>query len=512
MILYKKRPFLALGIATILLGSAGCAKISDFGNTNVNPNVSTYASTATFLSTVQVRLGNNNFSTSTGSAAPSMEILSGLMSQYFAEPTYPSAQIYTPVSLQVNFSPTYSGILRDVQNIIDRNTNPATVADAATSGSNASQIAIARILKAFIYWNITDKWGDIPYSEALKGTAVPNPKYDTQESIYRDLIKELTEAGAQFSGANDVKGDLIYSGNELKWKKLANSLRMLVALRTSKRFPGVADYAATEFKKAATDPSGYITSNADNFSVFYAGNANPYNNPYNGPGNSNDNGVSLTFTDLLVGLGDTRSTVFATNTTGIPYGLDVPVSASINYARIFEASFKQTTGTNVIVSAGSVLLAAAEASERGWITGVADPVGAKASYDAGVTASFQRWGLTVPANYLTTGPANYATGSGVASIGGSSVPGTDASTPTALKRIQLQQFIAYYPDGAQAWANWRRTGVPNLKKPVKSNAGSDIPRRFTYGTNDYSLNLEQLNIAIARIGGDTKDVHVWWDL
>ena len=57
---------------------------------------------------------------------------------------------------------------------------------------NANQIAIARIMKAYIFWTITDCWGDVPYTDALNGD--PNVAYDTQESIYKDLIKELTES------------------------------------------------------------------------------------------------------------------------------------------------------------------------------------------------------------------------------------------------------------------------------------------------------------------------------
>ena len=83
---------------------------------------------------------------------------------------------------------------------------------------------------------ITDRWGDIPYSDALKGD--PNVTFDTQEVIYKDLIKELTEAVAQFTtGGAAVKGDIIYGGDIAKWKKFANSCRMLMALRLSKVYP-----------------------------------------------------------------------------------------------------------------------------------------------------------------------------------------------------------------------------------------------------------------------------------
>ncbi|MGC4103065.1 SusD/RagB family nutrient-binding outer membrane lipoprotein [Ferruginibacter sp.] len=512
MKLYNNKRNLLLGGLSLLLVGTSCNKISDFGNTNVNPNGSSYVSTATFLSSVEVRLGNSNFSTTTGGSSPGGELLAGLMAQYFAEPTYPQAQVYSTASLQVASTGIYSGILMDLQTIINKNTNAATVADAANYGSNQSQIAIARILKALVYREITDKWGDMPYSQALQGTANLTPKYDTQESIYRDLLKELTEAIAQFKGLNDVKGDLVYNGDEAKWKKLANSLRMLIALRMSKRYPAKTDYAAIEFNKAVTDAAGYISTNADNLTVFYPGNANPYNNPWFSTANSNDNAVSQTLTDLMNGLSDTRSGAFYTGTTGVPYGLSSAVTTPpSSWARILSATFKQAAGNYVKISASSVLLAKAEGLVLGWAdsTALGTP---QTAYDAGVTASFAQWGITMPSSYLTTGAANYVSGAGVGSIGGATVTGTNALTPTRLSRIQLQQYLAFYPIGYEAWSNWRRTGIPDLKPTVQKVAGAGIPRRYTYGTQEYSLNLEQLNIAIGRLGGDTQDKKVWWDL
>lgn len=161
----------------------------------------------------------------------------------------------------------------------------------------------------------------------------------------------------------------------------------------------------------------------------------------------------------------------------------------------------------VFIGASHALLAQAEAIERGWITG-----DAKTTYDAGVTASFDQWGLTVPPSYLTTGPANFVDGAGVADIGGASVVGSNAITNTTLERIQLQQYIAFYPDGTQGWSNWRRTGVPDLKPTVfPATTHTQIPRRYTYGTADYSQNLEEVTQASSNIGGDDQDTRVWWD-
>ena len=95
--------------------------------------------------------------------------------------------------------------------------------------------AIARILKVWSVSKLTDTYGDVPYSESClpADQVVLQPKYDTQESIYQDLFKELKEAVAQLDASQDSYGsaDLIYEGDVAKWKKLANSLRLRLALR-----------------------------------------------------------------------------------------------------------------------------------------------------------------------------------------------------------------------------------------------------------------------------------------
>lgn len=501
-----KKILMTLLFGVVLLGlNTGCKKLGDFGDTNVNPNGSSTAETSTFISTVQSRLGSREFRGND----PAAELDAGYFAQYFAQPTYPVESRYSKPDF--NFTVAYTGALKDVQTIIDRNTDPSLKEAAASSGSNASQLAIARIMKAYIFWEITDKYGDIPYFDALKGAAVLNPKYDPQELIYKDLIKELTEAVAQFDGGVTVKGDLIYAGNEAKWKKFANSLRMLMSLRLSKRYPNPGEYAAVEFGKAVNDPAGFISTNADNFSLLYPGNTTNYNNPWFGTGNSLDNAVAKTYTDALTGLGDTRLSAHATNGTGVPYGLDVPAATGTTWARILAPSFKTQSGTYVLIGAASVLLAKAEALERGWIPG--GTAQAKLDYEAGVKASFAQWGVTIPADYLTSGPANYESGGGVAAIGGASVAGSSATTNTKLARIHLQQWIAFYPNAVQGWSNWRRTGIPDLRPTIyATNTTKQIPRRLPYGDNEYNNNAEQLAIQIATMsGGDTQDTRVWWD-
>jgi hypothetical protein len=105
----------------------------------------------------------------------------------------------------------------------------------ALNGSNNNQIALARIVKAYRFLMLTDQWGDMPYSEALQ--LKTQPKYDTQQEIYNGLFKELKKAVAQFDGGAVPAGDIVHNGNLTRWKKFANSLRLIMAVRLSKVDP-----------------------------------------------------------------------------------------------------------------------------------------------------------------------------------------------------------------------------------------------------------------------------------
>jgi hypothetical protein len=482
---------ITLAFATVLI--SGCSNLEDFGDTNLNPAATTTPITSALLTNVLA--GIDGFASNRTTA---------LYCQYFSETQYPDVSCYS--LNQATPQGIYSGALYDLQNIIINNTDAATKAMAALNGTNEDQIAIARILKAYIYWTITDRWGDVPYSEALKGN--PNAVFDTQESIYKDLIKELTEAVAQFTGAGAaIKGDIVFGGDLTKWKKTANSMRMLIALRLSKQYPTSADYAATQFKAALTDAAGYITSNADNFALKSPGGnfKNTFYNMYDG---RKDFGESATMTSLMATLNnDARQNVFgatvtgAASTLGVPYGrarsyIDPWCGANPTYCYVFAPSYRQQTSTTYIVTAAQVFLARAEAADKGWTSETANT---KVLYESGITANFTQWGLAAPsAAYLTH-----------AAVALPSAFGTGAN----LSFIATQQYVAYWPDGTQGWSNWKRTNIPALlPAPDATNSPKVIPRRFVYGTQDYSLAKVATEAAAAAIpGGDKMDSKVWWD-
>jgi hypothetical protein len=473
-------------LLTIIGIVSSCTWLKDFGDTNINPATTSTPVTGALLPSVLSRF--------------SISSRAGFYCQYFSETSYPDASLYSSNSS----SPMdiYSGVLYDLQNIINTNSNDATKAAAEVYGANSNQIAIARILKAYILWGITNMWGDVPYSEALKDE--PNVEYDTQESIYKDMISELTEAVAQFTSGRPITGDIAYNGDIAKWKKLANSLRMLMALNLSKRYPDASGYSATQFKAALADPSGSIENNSDIFMLNYPG-GELYLNPFYGFNRWNDHGESATLVSLLVdSLGsDLRQNAFGADRNcnpsalGVPYGRDRATSDQWcqmhpDYCYVLACAFRGQAGPYFIINASSVLLARAEAADRGWTTEKTSSL-----YQQGITASFTQWGLEAP-------DADYFTKTKVA-LG---------AAGKNLKQIAIQQYLAYYPDGLQGWNTWRRTGWPVLfPAPDAINSPKVIPRRFMYGQFDYSLTAQGIAKAVTRLGtnGDKMDSRVWWD-
>lgn len=477
-----KKYIIALSLPVTFL-MTGCEKFEDFGDTNQNPGGVNTPIVGALLTNVQSGIGGYVFNTR-----------AGLYGQYFSETQYTDASLYSIP--QLDFSGLYAGPLEDLQNIVNTNTS-----------NNQSQVA--RILQQYIYWNITDQWGDVPYTEALTGNTTP--KYDPQETIYKGMIATLTDAVGKFDNTSVITGDIIYSGDVAAWKKAANSMRLLMALQLSKRYPGAGEYAATEFKAALADPGGVIDDNSENMTLEYPGGnfKNPVFNAYNG---RKDYGQSKTFSDLTVSLSDTRQNVFGgksedpaspdymvPSTAGVPYGLarakaEAFTSANPGWARILRGDYRLENSPLVVMSAADVTLARAEAADYGWTS-----ENVQTLYTTGITLSHAQWGLAAPA-------ATYFTQAGVALA---AAPGTGGNLP----KIATQRYIAGYPNGMMAWNIWRKTGYPVLTPaPDATNSSKQIPRRYTYGQSEYGTNEEATNAAAAAIqGGDVQDSRVWWD-
>ncbi|SEN22540.1 Starch-binding associating with outer membrane [Niastella yeongjuensis] len=232
----KKLLSIQLVVALLITGT-GCTKFSD--DINVDPNAPSKASNAQLLTYSISQMANV------------IESVSGLLYvQHWSEKPYTDNSRYTVVNF--DFYDIYTQPLQNLQTILNaRNFD-------INEGSVNNQKAVARILKAWFFWHMTDRWGDIPYFNALKGKDNFSAGYDKQKDIYYDLMKELKEAAAQIDNGNKVVGDLLYT-DMASWKRFANSMRLLMALRLSKADPAKGK---AEFLDALN--SGVFTDNSQN--------------------------------------------------------------------------------------------------------------------------------------------------------------------------------------------------------------------------------------------------------
>ncbi len=473
----KKYFFNTFIVAALLTVATSCG--DNFGTMNISPNSPSNPNTASILTGAIRNVG-----------AAVTGIQPGLYVQHFGDVTYIEESRYKTVNFDYNGF--YAGPLMNLQFIIQQNTDAATKSSAAATGSNANQIATARILKAYFFQFLTDRWGDIAYSEALKASGDFSPKFDKQQDVYTDLFKEWKEAAAQFDAGKAVQGDILLSGNVARWKKFAASLRAIAALRLSKVDPAKGK---TEFAAAVAD--GLLASNADNVKYGYLSEANNEHPLYNNyiTTNRKDFAVSSTFVDYLTKVGDPRLATMADKNIngayrGVPYGVFPPTWKAQDVSLAATAMRQQNSPVNVLTYA-QVLFAQAEAAQLGWISG-----SAKTFYEAGIKASMEQWGA-----YTADAYAKYI-----------AQPDVAFTSAKAIEQIATQRWIALFYQNSEAWAEWRRTGFPVLKPAEKPlNGGTDIPRRMAYPTTAPTLNKTNYDAIISTQGADTQYTRVWWD-
>ena len=484
-----------LALAVLGIFTVQCDSLGDFGDMNVNPNEPSQPDTR-FLLIDAIRQGIPGFYI-TGTYDPWAVVYA----QYFSERTNLQFTVFSSTTFAIGGY--YTRPLKDLDRIIKLNSDDATKGQVYVLGlgtSNANQIAVARTLRAYIYMHLTDAVGMIPYSEALGATEGNfRPKYDDQQSIYNDLEKELSEAYTQFVEGQSLDGsfEILYNGDIAKWKKFNASVRMQLAI---KLFKNDASNGQTRFAKAFAE--GFIRENADIFQYKYL-NENANENPlYNNilVSGRKDFTPTGTLVKMLQEYNDPRLMEYAAPNAageyfGMPFGLSQQEASTYSADDIsnFNEKYYRQNSPAVLVTPSIMLLAAAEAAERGWIS-----TSAKSLYDEAITKAFAQHGISgaEAATYLAQPAVAYKTG------------GTSAER---IAQIATQKWLAsYLQDAFEAWSDWRRLGVPDLK-PGPNSMVDVIPTRRMYGTNDYNANKDAYDAAIAAQGADGMHTKVWWN-
>lgn len=476
----KNIKHLALTMLSIVLFS--CENV-DFGDMNIDPNNPSNPSTAALMTSAQKAMSGYLTTTTTNHYV-----------QYLSSGQYPEESQYATVNF--DYSALYTSILVVFQRIEELNLDPNTSVSAQANGSNNNQIAVSKILTAYTYQLMTDRWGMLPYTEALQGVDNIFAVYDTQEVIYDGLFNTIDEALAMIEiGQPGPTGDIILGGDMSRWREFANTLKMNMALRLSRRFPAAGGYAATKFNEALP---GAISSNADN--LYYSfladeNNDNPWEDRFLAPSFRKDYLLSDTFVERLIGSGtdtdpeDPRLEKYAEPAestltyVGAPYGVEN--GNTPDYSFITLDVIHNPTAPGYFYTYAQVAFAKAEAVELGWISG-----SAATFYEEGIRASMEQWGVDSAdiAPYIAANPyVNTAS-------------------------IAYEKYVALYLQGYEAWAEWRRFGddAPALTAPATALNGTGIPQRQGYGTNANASNEENYNAAIAVQGPDNLDTVLWW--
>lgn len=380
---------------------------------------------------------------------------------------------------------------------------------------------IARLMKAMVFERITDLYGDVPYSEAGLGyyNQIYYPKYDKQQDIYADLLKEIEEATAALDNSADKpSGDMYYSKSDQqidKWKRFGNTLLLRVAMRLTKADP---NKAKTYVQKVQGKT---FTGNDDNAIVYHdvSGDKltkNRVSMVFELENEKTYTKLSKRYIDFFKATQDPRLNMVAelengdrdpAHQVGLPNGKDQsPGPTGIindpNYPGALN-KYSQPSALILQLNAPTFILTYAESELL-----LADAA--------------QRWGLAGAATHYHDGTVGAITSLG--QYGNSTVISVaDAEACYAknpynpangLEMINTQFWASTLFNDYESWSNWRRTGYPVLV-PVnyKGNAtNGTIPRRLPYPLTEAGNNPTNYNAASTSVaGGDNLTSRVWWD-
>ncbi len=423
---------------------------------------------------------------------------------------------------------SYSGIMSPCKQIIDM----------AEEKEKPQFKAWAQLIRIYGMQRVASLHGPIIYSDYGKSATVS--KYDSEKTLYTNFFKELDDIVTVLTNYKDFKGfvkfDVAYGGDIPKWIKLANSLRLKLAIRISKVEPALAK---AEAEKAAANSFGLILSNDDNFNVNLGGGSHPLKDiSYSW----HDTRMSATMESFLVGYKDGRiSKMFApvSDMSLVADHPDIPFKGIKNGAKLVEkelrtpyskvGEFFNTTTYHTLLNAAEINFMLAEGKLRGWSVGGKS---AKDYYEEGVKLSFQQWGASGADAYLqntVNKPIDYTDPKADPATANAFTAQTDltiawdnaADNETKLERIITQKWIAGYPDSYEAWSDFRRTGYPKIE-PVYQNDSNEadgvIPvgdyiKRMRFIENEYAANAEGVAGAVKLLNGPDKiSTKLWWDV
>ncbi|HIE15389.1 MAG TPA: SusD/RagB family nutrient-binding outer membrane lipoprotein [Bacteroidales bacterium] len=410
-----------------------------------------------------------------------------LFSQYWTETTYTDEANYDIVNRTIpdnTFRTYYVYVLKPLEEA-KALVGKQELVGAETEVTRQNKIDIINILEIYVYHNLVNIFGDVPYTEAVS-TEFPNPKYDDAATIYADLLDRLDTISNHLV-ANDMSfggADIFYGGDVAAWKKFANSLRLKIAINLAD-----VDDATAKSNVEAAVTAGVFTSGADNALFTYLGNT-PNTNPLYEDlvlSGRKDFVPANTIMDLMESLSDPRMDYYFQDKIDGEWapGIYGASNAYSNSSHINDA-IQTANFPGILMTYSEVEFYIAEAAARGYNVGQT----AEEAYKAAVTASFDFWGVPGAADYLESVP--YDANNWKESIGN-------------------QAYIAFYTRGFVAYNEYRRLDFPVMNVAPDAVTGGPVPTRFTYPINEQTLNADSYYDAAAAIGGDDLLTKLFWD-
>lgn len=372
----------------------------------------------------------------------------------------------------------------------------------AAKEQNNNYLAISMVLNAWIASNLTDAFGDIPLSEALRVEEnILRPKYDKQKDIYIQLLNDLKTANSLFNTNQALtETDLFYNANTnsqagiLGWKKFCNSLSLRLLTRILNRNGEVNVYE--RIQEIVNNPAQYpIFQNNTDSAVLPLSGISPYLPPIARPQDFTAyRAAGEFFVNAMRDNNDPRLSMFFTKAKatsgedlgykGAPSGYALGTSFNYQPSNLNQNLAKAPLKI-LIMTYSEVQFILAELVNKGIIAG-----NQQTYYETGVKSIIEQWGVTVPANYFSNPKVAY-----------------DGS----LEKIMLQKYISLFFVDHQQWYEYRRTKLPVLPNNGGLQNGGQMPVRFMYPTATKVMNTDNYNAAVQSMGGDNINVKMWWN-
>ncbi|KAF0129388.1 MAG: Uncharacterized protein FD155_2616 [Bacteroidetes bacterium] len=429
---------------------------------------------------------------------------------------------------------------------------------ADTSAELRNMQAMLKIVLAIKTFKVTDLFGDIPFTEAgygFQNLDLLRPKYDSQRSIYLQLLDDLAWADENISLSavaaepftSFAPFDKLFSGDMLKWKKLANSLRLRHALRMAEKEPELAGTIIRDIlenNKPLIDGYDFITSKLESACLWPAASGfkhealnwsfREHNNLR--MGSVIWNLISVNDSTDGSGINDPRAMIFfetnnANKWRAFPQvaSADTPPSGGIPYGthRDQDGAFSIKGETNIyspfnyfvvrdedqmpiiLITGAEIHFMKSEIYFRGIGMGV-DKMQAEIEYFNGINSSVEWWLQRAASSKLPTSGIEFPEVITIPSyLNAATVQGrwgfwNAATEDEKLEFIYAQEWIDMFRQPDQAYALARRTAMtPRLGDPLQH-------FRLPYPPSEAAYNAINMQEAISRQGGDSPETKIWW--